>query len=114
MLIALDEAEDGCRLIYKFQDLSEVTSGDSKNERRERGKDVSGGSFYEAMERYQEENGKYMDLNHVKVILLGRAFLENDRLYEDFLTVLADSPEISKKHSGLCDGGCQSPDGSGG
>ena len=57
---------------------------------------MSGRSFYEAMERYQEENGKYMDLNHVKVILLGRAFLENDRLYEDFLTVLADSPEISK------------------
>ena len=95
MLIALDEAEDGCRLIYKFQDLSEVTSGDSKKNGGSE-QDVSGGSFYEAMERYQEENGKYMDLNHVKVILLGRAFLENDRLYEDFLTVLADSPEISK------------------
>ena len=103
MLIALDEAEDGCRLIYKFQDLSEVTSGDSKKNGGSE-QDVSGGSFYEAMERYQEENGKYMDLNHVKVILLGRAFPDG----------AGGFARDQQKHSGLCDGGCQSPDGSGG
>ncbi len=95
MLIALEEKEGSCRLIYKFQDLSEVSSNDSKKNGGSE-QDVSGASFYEAMERYQKENGKYMDLNHVKVILLGRTFLESERLYEDFLTVLADSPEISK------------------
>lgn len=96
LLIAVGEEEGNCRLIYKFQDLGEVSSKESSSKSGGNEQEVKAGSFYEAMEVYQEENGKYMDLNHVKALVLEQDFLENEKLYEDFLETLKDSPQISK------------------
>lgn len=95
LLIAVGEEEGDCRLIYKFQDLGEVSSKESSKSGGNE-QDVVAGSFLEAMEVYQKENGKYMDLNHVKAIVLEQDFLENEKLYGDFLEVLKDFPRISK------------------
>lgn len=96
LLIAVGEDGGNCRLIYKFQDLGEVSSQEKSSKKGGNEQEVTAGSFYEAMEVYQEENGKYLDLNHVKAVVLEQDFVENESLYEDFLTTLQDSPEISK------------------
>ena len=95
LLVAVGEQDGACRLIYKFQDLKEMSSKDSSASGGSEQEAVAG-SFYEAMEVYEKENGRYMDLSHVKVFVLEEDFLENRELYEDFLVTLANLSQVSR------------------
>lgn len=55
LLIAVGEEEGDCRLIYKFQVWVVSSKESSKSGGNEQ--DVVAGSFLEAMEVYQKENG---------------------------------------------------------
>ena len=69
-------AEDGdCVLTYKYMDLSRV----SEKEKTKQGSDeltVRSSSVRGVIRRMDEKNGKILDLNHVKVLLLEAEFLE--------------------------------------
>lgn len=73
-------AEDGeCVLTYKYMDLSRV----SEKEKTKQGSDeltVHASSVVGAIRKMDEKNGKIMDLNHVKVLLLEESFLEDEML----------------------------------
>ena len=69
LVIAVGEEQVQCQLIYKYQDLSKLASKDQASSGSEE-EIVIADSFYNALKRYDESNGKVIDVNHVKVILL--------------------------------------------
>ena len=79
-------AEDGdCVLTYKYMDLSQV----SEKEKTKQGSDeltVRSSSVRGVIRRMDEKNGKILDLNHVKVLLLEAEFLEE----KDFMQELVE------------------------
>lgn len=79
-------AEDGdCVLTYKYMDLSRV----SEKEKTKQGSDeltVRSSSVRGVIRRMDEKNGKILDLNHVKVLLLEAEFLEE----KDFMQELVE------------------------
>lgn len=85
MVMAL-RAEDGdCVLTYKYMDLSRV----SEKEKTKQGSDeltVRSSSVRGVIRRMDEKNGKILDLNHVKVLLLEAEFLEE----KDFMQELVE------------------------
>lgn len=84
MAILLGEEDGFCTLNYKYMDLSRV----SEKEKTNLGSDelqVRGATLLEAMNQMNAKNGKSMDLNHAKVLLLERSFLEDDRLLEQLM-----------------------------
>ena len=74
-------AEDGdCVLTYKYMDLSRV----SEKEKTKQGSDeltVRLSSVRGVIRRMDEKNGKILDLNHVKVLLLEAEFLEEKETF---------------------------------
>lgn len=79
MAIALKAEGKKCMLNYKYMDLSQV----SENQKTKLGSDeiqVEAATLLGAMSEMEHKNGKTMDLNHAKVLLLERSYLEDDKL----------------------------------
>ena len=85
MVMTLRAEEGDCVLTYKYMDLSRV----SEKEKTKQGSDeltVRSSSVMGVIRRMDERNGKILDLNHVKVLLLEAEFLEE----KDFVQELVE------------------------
>lgn len=94
LAVGIGEKDGECHLVYKFEDLSAVSSREG-TDAGSMEQDAYASGFYPAMTAYERENGKVMDLNHVKVIIFEQDFLENEQMYEDFLAYMKQSQDIS-------------------
>ena len=85
MVMTLRVEDGDCVLTYKYMDLSRV----SEKEKTKQGSDeltVRASSVRGVIRRMDEKNGKILDLNHVKVLLLEAEFLEE----KDFMQELVE------------------------
>lgn len=85
MVMTLRAENGDCVLTYKYMDLSQV----SEKEKTKQGSDeltVQSSSVRGVIRRMDEKNGKILDLNHVKVLLLEAEFLEE----KDFMQELVE------------------------
>ncbi len=95
MVMGLGEKEGKSCLVYQFEDFS-GTDRENSGSSNSRDQIIVSDSVWEEMMRYQQQSHKYIDLNHVKALVMEQDFLEDQTLYEDFLTVLKDMSEISR------------------
>lgn len=79
MVMSLAANDDMCELSYRFMDLSRV-SGKEQNTQSGYPLKVTGSSVSAAIYEMDMQNGKAIDLNHLKVLLLEKSFLENEDL----------------------------------
>lgn len=99
-------AEDGdCVLTYKYMDLSRV----SEKEKTKQGSDeltVRSSSVRGVIRRMDEKNGKILDLNHVKVLLLEAEFLEEKDFMQELVEIGNSGVDLPGNMIRFCGGGC--------
>lgn len=89
MLLGIDKTEDGkAAFCYTFEKANNETYG-------------VGDSFLESRKDYEQLLHKRVDSNHLKVILIGEEYLEDDAMMEDMLETLTKE-EIYPRNSILC------------
>ncbi len=84
MVMALQAKDASCILQYKYMDFSHV-SDQKKAKQGGKGLKEESESVSAAIYKMDMENGKVLDLNHLKVLLLEESFLENQEFMEELI-----------------------------
>ena len=85
LAIGIDKQEEHMVLSFDFPDLSKASEGKNPS-----GQPVSfsveAGAYYEAQKAYENNTNKVLDYNHLKAIVIGAEFLEDEEALtqEDF------------------------------
>lgn len=84
MVMSLSKADGMCNLRYKYMDLSLVSD---KNKAKQSGDELSVKASTVSAAIYEMDmlNGKMIDLNHLKVLLLERDFLEDEEMMQELV-----------------------------
>lgn len=86
LAMGIDSVENNCRISYKFENLASVSSqnasGGSKTDFYIEDKD-----FFTGISKYANETNKILDYNHMKVLILGKDFLEDEKSMNLFLEI---------------------------
>ena len=84
LAIGIDEAGSGCSVAFYFPQLSEIADEKAKSDEGESFRVVAD-SYYEAWQTYEADSENSLDYNHLKVLVFGMDFLENENALEQFL-----------------------------
>lgn len=95
LAIGLDKAGTGCRVDFYFPKLSEVADENAKKSENESFRVVSD-SYYEAWRTYEADSENTLDYNHLKVLVFGMDFLEDERQLENFLKFSMSQENFSR------------------
>lgn len=95
MMAAIDyDTENEKVLFFESFPGSENKTGISVNEIQIPSK--SGDSFAESKTEFEKALNKLADYNHLKVIVIGKNFLENETAYADMIKLLAETEEFPR------------------
>ncbi len=84
MAAALSAKDGNCILTYQYMDLSQVSEKQKASESAE-GLTAEASTLLGAMRAMEQKNGKSIDLNHAKVLLLERSYLEDGELVRQLI-----------------------------
>lgn len=84
MAIGLDKTGSSCRVDFYFPKLAEVADENAKASEGDSFR-VTADSYYEAWKTYEADSENSLDYNHLKVLVLGMDFLEDEKMLGDFL-----------------------------
>lgn len=84
LAIGIDQAGSGCRVDFYFPQLSEVADEKAKSNEGESFR-VTADSYYEAWQTYEADSENSLDYNHLKVLVFGMDFLEDENALCTFL-----------------------------
>ena len=84
LAIGIDETGSGCSVAFYFPQLSEIADEKAKSDEGESFRVVAD-SYYEAWQTYEADSENSLDYNHLKVLVFGMDFLENENALEQFL-----------------------------
>lgn len=84
LAIGIDETGSGCSVAFYFPQLSEIADEKAKSDEGESFRVVAD-SYYEAWQTYEADSENSLDYNHLKVLVFGMDFLENENTLEQFL-----------------------------
>ncbi len=95
LAMGVDGKEDACRISYKFQDLSKIAN---ENADSESATDfyIEEKDFFTAISKYANELNKILDYNHMKVLVLSKDFVENERALINFLDICSKKSLIAR------------------
>lgn len=95
LAIGLDKAGSGCRVDFYFPQLSEVADENAKSKNEDAFR-VTADSYYEAWQTYEADSENSLDYNHLKVLVLGMDFLEDEDALADFLEFAISQENFSR------------------
>ena len=84
LAIGIDRVGSGCRVDFYFPQLSEIADEKAKDTDGESFR-VTAGSYYEAWQTYEADSENSLDYNHLKALVFGRDFLEDEEAFGEFL-----------------------------
>lgn len=86
LAMGIDVDGEECRISYKFQDLAALSG---QNSAAGSGTDfyIRDKDFFTAMSKYANDTNKVLDYNHMKVLVMSKAFLEDKEGLAYFLDV---------------------------
>lgn len=95
LAMGVDMTEDGCRISYKFQNLSAVAN---QNTDSPSGTDfyIEDKDFFTGISKYANDTNRMLDYNHLKVLILSEDFIEDLAALENFLQVCGKEDLIAR------------------
>lgn len=84
LAIGIDKAGKGCMVDFYFPSLKEVADENAKLSETESFR-VAADSYYEAWKTYEADSDSSLDYNHLKVLVFGIDFFEDERCLKEFL-----------------------------
>lgn len=84
LAIGIDKAGHGCMVDFYFPKLKDVADENAKPKESESFR-VTADSYYEAWKTYEANSENSLDYNHLKVLVFGMDFLEDEQMVKDFL-----------------------------
>ena len=84
LAIGIDKAGKGCVVDFYFPSLKEVADENAKPFETESFRVVAD-SYYEAWKTYEADSDSSLDYNHLKVLVFGMDFFEDERCLKEFL-----------------------------
>ena len=96
LALGVNTSEEGFSLIYGTPDLPKATGQEKEEEEKESSVlSVTGRDFVQIREKYDQSQGKYLDMSHIQVILMGNQLVESGR-WTEFLTYLDQDPFVGE------------------
>lgn len=84
LAVLLKGQEQGCKVYYLFQNLSEISNERASGENAVM-TDVEGETYYAAQKAYEKNNRCKLDASHTKALILDMDFFEDEALLSSFL-----------------------------
>ena len=84
LAIGIDKAGNGCMVDFYFPKLKEVADENAKASETQFFR-VTADSYYEAWKTYEADSENSLDYNHLKVLVFGMDFFEDERMLSEFL-----------------------------
>lgn len=82
-------------LIYGIPGLGEITGQGKNQEEQPQAISYQGATPKEAEEAFNRNQKNYLDMGHMKIILLGKDLLENEDALFEFLNYLEEKPSVA-------------------
>lgn len=98
MVLGVDYRDGVYQVMYGMPNLSQVTGqnkGDVNGETEKRITIYEGTTLEEARTRYDLSQEKYLDLGHLKVLVVGTGLAENDDRMTELLQYLEQMPSVA-------------------
>lgn len=93
--MSADYKQGGFELIYGIPGLGEIT-GQGKNQKEQpQAISYQGNTPKEAEMAFNRNQKKYLDMGHIKTVLLGKGLLENEEALFEFLGYLEEKPSVA-------------------
>lgn len=100
MLAAVDYKDGQVEFFYGFPGLSQADNTDMEEAKVNAAK-TTGDSFASCVRLYEEELSRKTDCNHLKVLVIGKDLLENQKQYDAMLSYLKDT-ELYPRNTYVC------------
>ena len=93
--MSADYKDGSFELIYGIPDLGEITGQGKNQEEQPQAISYQGATPKEAEEAFNRNQKNYLDMGHMKIILLGKDLLENEDALFEFLNYLEEKPSVA-------------------
>ena len=93
--MSADYKDGSFELIYGIPGLGEITGQGKNQEEQPQAIFYQGATPKEAEEAFNRNQKNYLDMGHMKIILLGKDLLENEDALFEFLNYLEEKPSVA-------------------
>ena len=93
--MSVDYKDGSFELIYGIPGLGEITGQGKNQEEQPQAISYQGATPKEAEEAFNRNQKNYLDMGHMKIILLGKDLLENEDALFEFLNYLEEKPSVA-------------------
>ena len=93
--MSADYKDGSFELIYGIPGLGEITGLGKNQEEQPQAISYQGATPKEAEEAFNRNQKNYLDMGHMKIILLGKDLLENEDALFEFLNYLEEKPSVA-------------------
>lgn len=94
--MSADYKDGHYRIIYGIPQLSQVTGQNKESSQgQEEAVEYQGKTPEDAQENFNRNQENYLDLGHIKALILGESLLENSGALQEFLGFLEEKPSVS-------------------
>lgn len=93
--MSADYKNGSFELIYGIPGLGEITGQGKNQEEQPQAISYQGATPKEAEEAFNRNQKNYLDMGHMKIILLGKDLLENEDALFEFLNYLEEKPSVA-------------------
>jgi spore germination protein KB len=93
--MSADYKDGSFELIYGIPGLGEITGQGKNQEEQPQAISYQGATPKEAEEAFNRNQKNYLDMGHMKIILLGKDLLENEDALFEFLNYLEEKPSVA-------------------
>ena len=93
--MSADYKDGSFELIYGIPGLGEITGQGKNQEEQPQAISYQGAIPKEAEEAFNRNQKNYLDMGHMKIILLGKDLLENEDALFEFLNYLEEKPSVA-------------------
>lgn len=93
--MSADYKDGSFELIYGIPGLGEITGQGKNQEEQSQAISYQGATPKEAEEAFNRNQKNYLDMGHMKIILLGKDLLENEDALFEFLNYLEEKPSVA-------------------
>ena len=93
--MSADYKDGSFELMYGIPGLGEITGQGKNQEEQPQAISYQGATPKEAEEAFNRNQKNYLDMGHMKIILLGKDLLENEDALFEFLNYLEEKPSVA-------------------
>lgn len=93
--MSVDYKQGGFELIYGIPGLGEITGQGENQKEQPQAISYQGNTPKEAEMAFNRNQKKYLDMGHIKTVLLGKGILENEEALFEFLGYLEEKPSVA-------------------